>query len=168
MLTKKLPFDAKVIEGIFDNVMDYKIDWELLEKKNVEKELIELIKGFLEFAKEKRLCSFKKKYDYFKGRFNLLILIGFKWKDVSKETSVLRPYAKNKLKKTKEKLNSYKVVETEECTNDTTNFGKNRKKIRFCSRKADSLNISNSEIVKKITSKTKIAENLEDLPIDYF
>lgn len=73
--TKKLPFDSNTTEGIFDNVMSNKIDWNLLLNSKIDKDLIEIVEGFLKFNKEERLSSLKdvKKYKFFKGNQFYLI-----------------------------------------------------------------------------------------------
>ena len=58
--TKRCPFDGDNAFAIFDNVLEYKIDWNLLEAKKINPNLLEFIKGLLAFDIQDRICSIKK------------------------------------------------------------------------------------------------------------
>ena len=73
--TKKLPFNAKTDEFIFDNVIYNKIDWKLLENKNIDSNLLLIIKGLLEPELEDRICSLAqiKKSAFFESNYFIYI-----------------------------------------------------------------------------------------------
>ncbi len=70
IFTKVCPFDAKHAFDIFDNVLDYKINWKLLENKNLNPDLLVLIKGFLTYDPNERICNMKQVIEspLFKGK----------------------------------------------------------------------------------------------------
>jgi len=54
IFTKKCPFDSKINfpYGIFDNILEYNIDWKLLEGKVSNPNLLKIIKGLLVYEPE--------------------------------------------------------------------------------------------------------------------
>ena len=73
--TKKCPFDSSTVHGIFDNVIEYNINWNLLESNKLDPNLLKIIKGLLEYDPKSRICSLSqiKASAFFDG--NILIYI---------------------------------------------------------------------------------------------
>jgi len=67
---KKLPFESDEAFEIFDNIVDYKIDWEILKNSNIDKDLLQIVQGLLTYNQDKRLLEIKKlrHSNYFKGK----------------------------------------------------------------------------------------------------
>ncbi len=67
--TRKNPFDDDDIDGTIENILDNKIDWDLLSNKKIDPNLFDLLKQFLNYNHEERLKDFNiiKCHPYFKG-----------------------------------------------------------------------------------------------------
>jgi len=83
MYTKVFPFKGDSVEALFDDILYGEVNWNLLENTDINKDLIPIIKGFLQYDHEKRLTEFDKikEMDYFKSNkllfitYNLFLLI---------------------------------------------------------------------------------------------
>jgi len=73
--TRTLPFEGKNKYETFDNITDYKINWEKLQKSKIDPDLFNLVKGFLAYEIKERTCTLRqvKEHKFFKGNNTYII-----------------------------------------------------------------------------------------------
>jgi len=77
IFTRVMPFETKESLNdkykLFDNILEYKINWDKLKTSSINSDLFDLVKGFLTYDKNKRLCQLEKikNHKFFKGIYNL-------------------------------------------------------------------------------------------------
>ncbi len=163
LYTEDLPFYSNSINETLDNILNCRINWELLQSAEfITEEAFDLIKSFLIFNKDKR-WSYKnmkqiKEHDFFKG---------IDWCSIKKQSNIsLRKYVCSKIKKEKELTESVKNEEL------SLKLGLEKKKsnIDFCSKKIDNLYEKNLALIKSnINVGKKILDaELEGLEIKDF
>ncbi len=162
--SKKNPFDGETIEDTLDNIMEYKISWEVLENSKIDPNLLDLIKKFLAYKPEERLKDFQtiKKHPYFKG-IVLALILDFNWDECTKFSSPLKDYTLKKLKLLNEKLKTNKIA-----NNELTTLEKRRSSIQanksllrksYYIKRENVLNESNTSHLKRIMKRKSVSES---------
>ena len=163
LFTEALPFYSISVSEIFDNIVNSKIDWEILKNSEfISENAYDLIKKFLEFEKDKRWSSKNikniKEHNFFKG---------IDWQNIKKTTNLsLKKYVCEKIKKESLMLNEDKngSEPIKENQNELTQI------IDFCSKKIDNLYEKNLALIKSnINGSKKLLEvEFEGLEIKDF
>jgi len=70
--TKKLPFAGDTPYDVFDNILEYNVDWVALESSKIDKDLLEITRKLLTYDQKKRIEEIKtiRLSPYFKGKIN--------------------------------------------------------------------------------------------------
>jgi len=105
--TKKLPFYSENVEDIFDNIVNNNIDWDSLEKTNINSNLLLLVKGLLNEDFDERIKNLDdiKENAFFKG-INVINhnYKDFDWLNCNKKNSILKSYAMENLRELQKKI----------------------------------------------------------------
>ena len=74
--SRKNPFDAETIDETIENILENRINWDLLAKTKIEHDLVDLLRRFLAFEPSERLKDIEliKKHPYFKSKLTFLTL----------------------------------------------------------------------------------------------
>jgi len=165
LITRKYPFKGQNEFELYDNIIDCNIDWNLYKSaKNYNKDLEEIIRLFLAKNSKERYNNFKtiKKHSFFSG---------INWKELTKLSTGLISYVKQKVEKTNASITSLKNADENVTTkSEIENVKKKKGIIRssfFVMSRPEIINTLNNELIKQEMKKVQI-EIVEEEATDSF